>query len=331
MKNLRGILFSVILLILAITFYFFLPSQSLQKRTLRVMAYSSFVSVFGPGQYLKKEFEKTYDCKIKWIKVPDSTLFIQRLSLRKDGFKTDVVLGLDQLILKEARRLKWKKTPVSPGIFSSEARKFLSEEFIPYNWSPMSFLAQKEIKSLNLEDLLREEYKYNISIPSPRTSSVGLQFYYWIWSVFQEKTPDFLKKLKNQLYGLPSSWSTSYALFQRGHVDLSFSYLSSLLYHYQQRQMNFYFIPFKEGQPFQVELSAVSGFCTECELATQFVQFLVEPVAQKILKEKNYMLSVRRSNKKTGLLKHFPKLKFIEYQNLDTFLENKEEWLNQWE
>ena len=309
-------------------YFFLLPPPSSQK-ILRVMTYSSFVNIFGPGQEIQKEFEKICSCRLKWIKVPDSTLFVQRLSLKKNGFKTDVVVGLDQLSLKTAQAVPWKKTKIEKNIFTFPASEFLSDEFIPYDWSPMSFLSRKKRGPLRLKDLLREEFKNKISLPSPRTSTVGFQFYYWIWFVFKENTDDFLKSLKHQLYGMSPSWSTSYALFQRGHVHLSFSYLSSLLYHLDQNQKDFYPIVFKEGHPFQVELAAVSGFCTQCDLAQNFVRFLLKPEIQSVLNKKNYMLPVLHLKK--DYLRSLPKLDLIKYEQLNIFLDNKEIELNKWD
>ena len=308
--------------------------KSSKKTTLRVMTYSSFVGVFGPGREIQKEFEKICACKIKWLSVPDSTLFTQRLSLRADGFKTDMVIGLDQLSLKSAREsLLWKKTKVNPSLVTLPAQNFLSDYFVPYNWSPMSFISRKEIKTpLGLMDLLQEKFKRNVSLPSPRSSTVGLQFYYWIWYVFKEQTSSFLKNFKDRLYGMSPSWSTSYALFQRGHVDLSFSYLSSLLYHRAQNQKDFYFVRFKEGHPFQVELAGVTGFCTQCNLAGEFTRFLLTAKVQNILQKKNYMFPIISSVKKDTpqlLLKSFSVQDLIQYDQLNNFL--TENWLDQWD
>ncbi len=313
-----------------IFFSFFFPFSD-SKKILRVMTYSSFTNVFGPGPAIQKEFEKFCNCKIKWLTVSDSTLLVQRLSLRKDGFKTDVVMGLDQLSLPSARQLKWQKVKVLENVFASFFIQFLNSTFVPYDWAPMSFLSRTKNPDLSLLNLLDEKYKHNISLPSARTSTVGLQFYYWIWSVLGEKTKDFLKKFKKQLYGLPSSWSTSYALFQRGHVKLSFSYLSSLLYHIEQNQKDFHFVTFQEGQPFQVEFMAVSDFCTECELAHLFVSFLLQPNTQKILVTKNYMFSVIREASETTFTHLLSQLKFISYDQLGVFLEKKEKFLNEWD
>ena len=343
--------------------------QEKSKPILRVMTYSSFAGVFGPGEWIQKEFETICNCKIKWIKVSDSTLFVQRLSLKKDGFKTDVVMGLDQISLLNAKKLKWRKVKnINPKNFISPVRDFVSDQFVPYNWSPMTFLARKKTAPMNIQDLLNLKYKNNISLPSPKFSTAGLQFYYWIWTSFEmgkndsfssllstkptkiefqtyyqmfrkEKNiiiqfMDFLNSFKEQLYGLPPSWSTSYALFQRGHVHLSFSYLSSLLYHQQQNQTDFYAISFKDRHPFQVEFSAVSDFCTQCDLANQFVQFLQKPKIQKIFFEKNYMFPVNETllTKDTYNLLSSYNWKFISYgDELETFLKNKELWLKLWD
>ena len=215
--------------LLLLTLYVIFQSRILKtsspssKKTLKVMTYSSFAGVFGPGQKIKSLFEKEYNCKIKWIKISDSTLFAQRLSLKKDGFNTDVVLGFDQLSILPLQKFSWKKIPVDKKKIIPLGQEFLSSFYIPYNWSPMSFLSRKPLKLAGLDDLLRSEFKYQISLPSPQTSTVGLQFYYWIWKNFSEKTTDYLTKLKSQLWVSPS-WSTSYALFQRGHVTFSFSF-----------------------------------------------------------------------------------------------------------
>ena len=321
----------LILIFASITGLFLLKKPPAPQTTLRVMVYSSFVNVFGPGPLIKKEFEQICDCRIKWLKVPDSTLIAGRLSLKKDGFKTDVVLGLDQISIKNLKNLPWKPVPTHSSIWpplepnGHGAKAY----FMPYNWSPMSFLSRiKRKQAMQLTDLLHKQFQHNISLPSPASSTVGLQFYYWIWSVFQDQTEAFLKAFKTQLYGLSPSWSTSYALFQRGHVDLSFSYLSSLLYHRQQKQKDFYFVFFEEGHPFQVEMAGVSGFCTKCTLAQQFIRFLLTENMQHILKTKNYMLSaISPSDKDFPILKD---INLISYEHLPTFLEQKQKWLRDW-
>ena len=310
------------------------------------MTYSSFVNLFGPGYEIKKEFEKTCACQIKWITTPDSTLFTSKLALKKDGFKIDVLLGFDQLSIKKLKKLNWenwynKKTvsKINPSlknvdsvslkqlkkIFNKPVKQFVSHQFVPYNWSPMTFFARNTGRNsgeashsvMGLQDLLDKKFENQISLPSPRFSTVGFQFYYWVWSVFKDKTKDFLKVFKHQLYGLPPSWSTSYALFQRGHVLLSFSHFSSLLYHRQKKQKEFYPLFFKQGHPYQVELAGVSSFCSQCVLGKKFIQFLLSPPAQQILKNKNYMFPVISKASKNNILP--TTFKLISYAGLKEF------------
>ena len=332
-------IFSVIVICIAVVFIIsYFNSSETSKPVLRVMTYSSFANVFGPGDEIKKKFEEHCNCHVRWLRVSDSTFFAQRLRLREDGFKTDVVMGLDQISLATMNRrtiqeqnpieeLPWKKLNISKDLFISPAGQFASEFFVPYNWSPMTFIARKEMETLSLQDLLSEDYRGNISLPSPRTSTVGLQFYYWIWFVLQDKAGEFLVELKKQLYGLPPSWSTSYALFQRGHVDLSFSYLSSLLYHKDQDQKDFYEVPFQEDYPFQVEVAGVSGFCTQCELAHSFVAFLLQSEAQDILFKKNYMFPVVKNVHQLDT----STLNFISYNKLHLFFNQQEVWVHLWD
>ncbi len=310
------------------------------KPVLRIMTYSSFAGVFGPGLSLKKEFEKHCACRIKWIKVPDSTLFVPRLQLRSDRFHIDVLMGFDQLSLKKIRTLSWKhivqKNNPHFSFFQKKIIQFHiftqpldSKMFVPYNWSPMTFLSRKKQNTLTFKDLLQSSYQHKISMPAPRTSTVGLQFLYWVWWVLGEEVIDFLKNFRKQLYGLPASWSTSYALFQRGYVDLSFSYLTSLLYHQSQKQKDFYPVIFKKGHPFQVEMAAISHFCLQCRLAQKFVQFLLTPTAQRILLSKNYMFPVISLKEKSLL--SLSKVRLISYKKLNVFENHKEQLLKLWE
>lgn len=339
-----------------------------QIKSLRVMTYSSFAGVFGPGEELKKKFMAVCDCQVKWIKIPDSTLFKQRLLLKKDHFKVDVVMGFDQILARDLlpsrdfseknqnTDLVWEDVLVSKQIFNPSAGRFLSSHFIPYNWSPMTFISNKPVqKMMSLKDLLKPQYRGKISLPSPAHSTVGLQFFYWVGFVKSEGAKSFLNRIRPQLYGLAPSWSTSYALFQRGHVDLSFSYFSSLLYHRQQNQKDFYGVFFKEGHPFQVEMAGILKSSKEKALARQFIHFLLTPEVQHLLMQKNYMfpairkqrlLAETKKNQETFWNQNqpsdfltsppsdkrgFENLKLISYHQLKDFLKDKTPWLHLWQ
>ena len=172
-----------------------------------------------------------------------------------------------------------------------------------------------------------------ISFPEPRTSTLGLQFYYWMYSQASsmENLKSLLKKLKNTIYGSLSSWSLSYGLFQKNHVDMSLSYLTSLIYHHkEQRDTRYKFAYFKEGHPYQVEFAGIPASCVNCNLAQDFVLFLTKPPVQKILLETHYMLPVIKNfNTQDFLQLRLPKL--ISYKRLEEFLDKKQQLLKMWQ
>ena len=71
-----------------------------QKETVKVLTYSSFAGVYGPGRMIKTQFESLCECKVLWFLAEDSTALLQRFTLLSD---IDVVIGWDQITLKSAK------------------------------------------------------------------------------------------------------------------------------------------------------------------------------------------------------------------------------------
>ena len=300
---------------------------------LKVMVYSSFLSPYGPAKSIQKNFESVCQCRIKWMKAEDSTFMTSMLKIREDGFGVDVVLGLDQITLFSEKNL-WK--PVSlqrekliPQLLFFSKKENQKYTAIPISWSPLTFISRNE-RDLpkNLDSLLEDKKK--LSLPHPRYSTVGLQFYFWLYSVFGEKKlNDFLKQLKGQVFKISHSWSSSYGVFQKKFSDLTFSYQSSVLYHQIEEKEKFYFARMDEKHPYQIELAAVVKTCSECKLAEDFIQFLLTKNIQEILLKKNYMLpSVRGIYKKEIL---GPSLPLISYEKMEFFFLRKKNLLDMWD
>ena len=290
---------------------------------LRIMTYSSFAGDFGPGRMLGREFKKQCGCKIRWVTIPDSTLFLQRLKLRKDHFKVDLVMGFDQLALKDLQGLGWKSIEdvIDKEQIIEPVSEFTSSFFAPYNWSPMTFISRKPVeKTLQLKDLLDPVYFKQIALPKPTLSTVGLQFFYWLTvSLQDEELSSFLEGLGAQLYGLPSSWSTSYSLFQRGHTEIAFSFFSSLLYHKKRKQTDFHALRFEEGHPYQIEFLSIPERAVQEDLAKDFIDFLLSVKAQTILKDTHFMFPVVKGVEGQA----FSDISLISYEELNSFQAQK--------
>ncbi len=309
---------------------FFLFRQSNSSPKIRVMTYSSFLSPYGPAHEIQKRFEKNCKCQIQWMKAEDSTLMIQKLKLRSDGLGIDVVLGLDQLTFNTTNQ-KWKEIKLSNSRFIPKVLPWIHPSAAPISWAPFTFIAKKQ-KYLpkNIPSLLDSYLRKKISIPHPHSSTVGLQFYFWIFSLFK-KTEPFLHLFKKQVYTLSHSWSSSYGLFQKEFAPLAFSYQTSIIYHLVEENKQYFSARFSEGHPYQVELAAIPGTCVQCDLAQNFLNFLLEKSIQKILMTKNYMFPVTQGVVQGTPFENLEELPLISYEKINSFLLKKDEHLKNWD
>ena len=342
----KKLLISVILvLVMSAGIFFFFFQSSHSKPILKVLTYSSFLSPYGPATKIKKEFEKMCQCTIRWMKAENSTAMSSRLHLRSDGMGIDVVLGFDQLTLSSTYfSWKWKELTVPHhNQWVPVAKQWLQYQkhitkqdmhwAVPISWSPLSFIVRKSYPPMDLSFLATfSQWEKNISIPDPRYSTLGLQFYFWLFVVIgPSELEKFLKKFKKQLYRVSHSWSSAYGLFQKKFADVSFSYQTSLMYHQLEEDQTYFAISFQQGHPYQVEFTAIPNTCKQCHLATQFVQFLLKPSVQKILMRKNYMLPIVSDVTRQSAFEDLPKLPLISYEKLELFLSQKQNWIQKWE
>ena len=308
--------------------FFIFFNQKPKQKTLKVLTYSSFVGLYGPGRELQKKFENICDCSLEWFVVEDSTTLLQRLKLIPF---LDVVIGLDQISLQESQKEKWKDISSLEIDLAHPWKKWRDSFFIPLDWAPVGFIFKKQT-SVSLKKLKDfSQFSGTLSFPEPESSTLGLQFYYWIYTVFSQdkkKIEIFLNQIKNKIYGPLFSWSLSYGHFQKGRVDMSLSYLTSLLYHREQEDFSYSFLVLEEGHPYQVEFVAQPLSCESCFLGQRFIQFLMTPWAQKVIQKKHYMFSVMQDQQ--PFMEDVQKIKFISYQGLQDFIQNKKDLLSLW-
>lgn len=291
---------------------FTLKSKNTELISLKVFATSSFISQWGPGPLLKENFEKTCQCQVNFFDSASASYLLQRMKTEK----IDLVMGFDQFDLELAnQQTRWMKPVIENINWQQQIEaSALVLDFVAYDWGILSFLVRKsetDLAEIDIQDLLRPEWKEKVSLQDPRTSSVGLQFLFWATEILgKEKTFDFFKKLNQQVLMFAPSWSTSYGLFQKKQVATTFSYVTSSIYH-QVEENNFDIQPLKikNGHPIQVEYMGIPENCLQCDLAAKFMNYLLTDEAQKIIMTKNYMFPVLKGiEKETPFepLIHFP-------------------------
>ena len=297
-----------------------------------VYTYSSFASPTGVGGDLQKLFKEETGCTVHFENIGDARMLIQKLRSElkiKNSVDADVVLGLDQFSVQEAYQLlKWQDISLEEDIKFSKrlSETHLSKKdlnpfnvFIPYNWSPFTFIyrystpdLQEKIVFKTPTDILESNIKY--SLMDPRSSSPGFQFLVWIINQFGEETLyQFIKKA----YLISPSWSTAYGLFTKKQTHAAFSYLTSLAYHWiEENNTDFQIMNFDLGHPYQIEFAGVVADSPRLEAAIQFVKFLHLRSVQKLIMTKNYMFPIVQSVEEETAFAKLPKLSLIKDHKL---------------
>lgn len=287
----------------------FSPEFWVDKKV-KVLTYSSFVSSTGPANELFRQFEKKHNIKLDVTSVSDAGLLLERLKL--GAF--DVVIGLDQLMLESAEAQEWQAVEVNTETWHGVPAQALSKNFVPYDWSPMSFVYRQEGGRVpeKFDDLQKSQWPQQFAVQDPRQSTPGLQFYQWVKTLKGDKTSEFLKNFKANVHSVAPNWTFSYGLFEKKQVRFVFSYLTSLAFHWGvQNDRSFNILNFSEGHPVQIEFAAVPASCQECDLAQDLVQFLLLPTSQQILMLKNFMLPVIAGLEKGSIYAELPQLKTL--------------------
>ncbi len=315
--------------LLASTFYYLQNlGSSTGDKTLRVYTYSSFTSEYGPAGDIKKLFKEQTGYDIEFISSDSALVMLEKFS--RDKNKVDVFIGLDQFSIKKAKEsVEW--TSVQKSKDSNYFNVFYQESssFVPYNWSPMTFIYKdSSLSSINNWQALVDS-KVTYSVPDPRTSSPGNIYLYWLYSTFKDRFVIASHSLK-PLSQWASSWTTAYGMFTNGNVQLGFSYLSSLAYHWNNNEMNYKALSFPSGHPIHVEYVGVPKNCNHCKIALQFVKFLRSKPAQTALMNKNYMFPVLKSAMKDTVFEKLPKLNLLPSGNMDSFINERNEIIDVW-
>jgi thiamine transport system substrate-binding protein len=285
--------------------------EAFAEKKLRLLTYATFVSQQGPGPTLIGEFEKQCGCKVEVTAVRDAGLLLERMKMGR----FDVVIGLDQLMLDDARKESaWQSLEIENVEWAEPAGAFADSEFVPFDWSPMAFVYQSDGKPLpdHFDDLLKPEFKNQFALQDPRASSPGLQFVNWVLALKSDKAVDFFQAFEANVHSVSPSWSFAYGLFKKGQARFVFSYLTSLAYHWAtENDRSYKVVSFPEGHPVQVEFAAVPQNCRQCELGAEFVQHMVQPASQRAIMEKNFMLPALKGVEKGTIFAELPELKVL--------------------
>lgn len=274
---------------------FALTTQASELPKLTAYTYSSFVSEWGPGPQLKKAFEETCQCQIEFVAFDDGVTLFNRLRLEGESSKADLIIGLDNNLLKTAESTQlFAKNNLDLNRLNLPTLWDCSS-FVPYDYGQYAFIYDKNRLKNPPKSLKELVDRKDISIiyQDPRTSTVGRGMLAWMNAVYSGETENAWKTLATHTVTVGKGWSETYGAFLKGEADMVLSYNTSPLYHQiNENKDNYVAAEFEEGHIVQIELAARLKTSKHPVLAEQFLAFLLTQPAQKILALTNIMLPV---------------------------------------
>lgn len=300
--------------------------------TLTVYTYSSFTAEWGPGPKIKQAFEKECDCTLNLVPLEDGVAILNRLRLEGNHSKADLVLGLDDALISEAKQ---------SGLFAPHPAKLGSikvpggwqdDTFVPYDYGYFAFVYDKDkLKQppKSLKELV-ERPDLKVIYQDPRTSTPGQGLMLWMKSVYGDKAPAAWAELAKKTVTVTKGWSEAYGMFLDGEADMVLSYTTSPAYHLiAENKPQYQAAAFEEGHYRQVEVAAKLRSAKQEKLADQFLQFMVSPAFQQEIPTGNWMYPVIDTPLPKGFEQMITVAKPLAFSS-DEVAANRKGWIREW-
>ncbi len=268
-----------------------LPFGSVAAETLTVYTYDSFVSDWGPGPQIKAAFEAECGCTLEFVSAGDGAAVLSRLRLEGARTEADVVLGLDNSLMEQAR---------ATGLFAPLATApeglalpvaWADDTFVPYDWGYLGFVYDNT-KLSDVPDSFEALAASNLSIviQDPRSSTPGLGLVLWVKAAYGDSAASIWQGLSDNIVTVTKGWSEAYGMFLEGEADLVLSYTTSPAYHLiAEDDPSKSAAQFSEGHYLQVEVAAKLASSDQQALADAFLAFITTDAFQRVIPETNWM------------------------------------------
>ncbi|WP_292897736.1 thiamine ABC transporter substrate binding subunit [Nitratireductor sp.] len=314
---------------------FILTGLAAAQDKLTIYTYESFTSDWGPGPQVEKAFEAECGCDVEFISVADGVALLNRVKLEGQSTKADIVLGLDNNLLHEARET---------GLFAPHGTDmarvkvpggFENDIFVPFDYGYFAFVYDTEAietPPASLKELVESDGDLKIAIQDPRTSTPGLGLLLWVKAVYGEEAAAAWSSLQNKVLTVTPGWSEAYGLFTSGEVPMVLSYTTSPAYHRIAEDTERYKAAgFAEGHYLQVEVAAQTVNGAKNPLAQKFLAFMTGPGFQDAIPETNWMFPAGETSSPLNpvfedLVKPEKTLEFTP----EEVAENRKTWVDEW-
>ncbi len=263
--------------------------------TLTIYTYDAFSAEWGAALEIKKAFESSHHCKLRFVGVSSSISALRKIELEGENTQADILLGLDSATAQIANQT---------GLFAPHDLNdtldlpvaYHDPNFTPFDYSYFAFVYDsKRLKypPHSFEELADMPDNFRIAIQDPRSSTSGLGLLLWVKSIYGEHTKAYWKRLSHLILTVTKGWSESYNLFLRGEADMVLSYTTSPAYHLlKEHKENIKAAQFIEGHYLQIEVAGMLKSSKHKKLAREFLHFLHSKTFAKLIPTTNWSYPV---------------------------------------
>ncbi|MDG2994925.1 thiamine ABC transporter substrate binding subunit [Vibrio parahaemolyticus] len=304
------------------------------ENTLTIYTYDSFAADWGPGPKIEQAFEAKCGCDVNFVALDDGVSILNRLRLEGGNSKADIVLGLDNNLMAEA-----KKTGLLTEHNVDTANTVLPNgwsdtTFVPYDYGYFAFVYNKE-KLANppksMKELVETRDDLKVIYQDPRTSTPGQGLMLWMKSIYGDDVTQAWQKLASKTVTVTKGWSEAYSMFLNGESDLVLSYTTSPAYHLiAENDSKFATANFAEGHYMQVEVAAKVKGSKNSELADQFMNFILSDEFQSAMPSGNWMYPVTDVELPKGFETLSVPSKSLSF-SADEVAKMRKSWIREWQ
>ncbi|HHC7217283.1 thiamine ABC transporter substrate binding subunit [Vibrio parahaemolyticus] len=304
------------------------------ENTLTIYTYDSFAADWGPGPKIEQAFEAKCGCDVNFVALDDGVSILNRLRLEGGNSKADIVLGLDNNLMAEA-----KKTGLLTEHNVDTANTVLPNgwsdtTFVPYDYGYFAFVYNKE-KLANppksMKELVETRDDLKVIYQDPRTSTPGQGLMLWMKSIYGDDVTQAWQKLASKTVTVTKGWSEAYSMFLNGESDLVLSYTTSPAYHLiAENDSKFATANFAEGHYMQVEVAAKVKGSKNSELADQFMDFILSDEFQSAMPTGNWMYPVTDVELPKGFETLSVPSKSLSF-SADEVAKMRKSWIREWQ
>ncbi|EJE4695172.1 thiamine ABC transporter substrate binding subunit [Vibrio parahaemolyticus] len=304
------------------------------ENTLTIYTYDSFAADWGPGPKIEQAFEAKCGCDVNFVALDDGVSILNRLRLEGGNSKADIVLGLDNNLMAEA-----KKTGLLTEHNVDTANTVLPNgwsdtTFVPYDYGYFAFVYNKE-KLANppksMKELVETRDDLKVIYQDPRTSTPGQGLMLWMKSIYGDDVTQAWQKLASKTVTVTKGWSEAYSMFLNGESDLVLSYTTSPAYHLiAENDSKFATANFAEGHYMQVEVAAKVKRSKNSELADQFMNFILSDEFQSAMPTGNWMYPVTDVELPKGFETLSVPSKSLSF-SADEVAKMRKSWIREWQ